>query len=168
MNKTNLPKTTAVVMAIGLVFTLAGAGCSRTPTSSEMDFTYRAKSDAEITEFWKNDVPYVVVQMTDDNQFSPKEIKVSAGRSIMWQNSGSDKHTVTPDDPKWARNSVGINSSGDGGMGSGSIRPKSAWRWQIPEDAKVGTKIYYHCGFHGQTGDGKNFGTGMVGVIAVK
>jgi len=151
-----------------LVLTLGGAGCAKTPTSSEMDFTYKAKENATFEEFWAKDQPAAVVQMTSADQFSPKTVTVSAGRSIMWQNSDTEKHTVTADDVKWLQKTAGVNSNGDGGLGSGSIDPKSSWRWQIPKDTKSGAKIYYHCSIHGAKGDTKSFGEGMVGLIIVK
>lgn len=78
-----------------------------------------------------------------DNYFSPNNLTVNVGTTVLWQNNGSMTHTVTSDNNYF--NSGNINS---GGSYSYTFNT-------------VGT-FPYHCIFHGSSG-----GSGMSGTITV-
>jgi plastocyanin len=78
-----------------------------------------------------------------DNTFTPKEIEVPLGTTIVWTNSGQRKHTATADDGSF--NSDTLDSGGT-----------FKQHFDTP-----GTYAYY-CEFHGGKG-----GQGMAGVIKV-
>jgi plastocyanin len=78
-----------------------------------------------------------------DNTFTPKEIEIPLGTTIVWTNSGQRKHTATADDSSF--NSDALDSGG-------------TFKQHFD---KPGTYLYY-CEFHGGPG-----GQGMAGVIKV-
>jgi len=45
----------------------------------------------------KNGRTAATVEMTSSHQFSPREVTVKVGESVMWKNSSNDVHTVTAD-----------------------------------------------------------------------
>ena len=78
-----------------------------------------------------------------DNAYSPKELHIKAGETVMWINNGQASHTVTADD-----------SSFDSGLfGSGA---QYAHKFTKPG------RYPYYCTLHGGPG-----GSGMAGVIIV-
>lgn len=87
------------------------------------------------------------------NTYDPIDVQAKPGTTLTWVNKEVSGHTVTSDLP--------------GGPSSPSIGFEQQWSWQVPANAVPGTKIYYHCIFHGTPGNGSTFGTGMVGVITV-
>ncbi|MFQ5603972.1 MAG: cupredoxin domain-containing protein [bacterium] len=88
----------------------------------------------------------VVIAM-QDNFFSPKDVTVKAGATIIWDNVGNRPHTSTSDDGIWD---------------SGNVDSGQSWSWQVPEATADGTSLPYFCVYHGNKG-----GQGMAGVIYV-
>ncbi|MFQ5650020.1 MAG: cupredoxin domain-containing protein, partial [bacterium] len=88
----------------------------------------------------------VTVSMKD-NFFSPREVTVKPGATIIWPNDGSRPHTSTSDDDIWD---------------SGTVDPGGSFSWTVPATAQSGTSLPYFCVFHGARG-----GVGMAGVIRV-
>ncbi|MFQ5641188.1 MAG: hypothetical protein ACE5IR_24685, partial [bacterium] len=82
-----------------------------------------------------------------DNFFSPREVTVKPGATIVWPNVGARPHTSTSDDGIWD---------------SGTIAPNDSFSWVVPEDSTTGTSLPYFCVFHGAQG-----GIGMAGIIHV-
>jgi plastocyanin len=78
-----------------------------------------------------------------DNTFTPKEIDVPVGATVVWTNGGQRPHTVTADDSSFKSDTLN---------GGASFKQT----FKIP-----GTYAYY-CEFHGSPG-----GQGMAGVIKV-
>jgi plastocyanin len=105
----------------------------------------------------------VHVQATTQDTFSPQEILVDKGTTVVWTNVDTDLHSVTTDplDPV----DEGPNSDAIFQMG---IPPGQSFSWIVPKNVASGTMWYYHCRFHGTPGDGHSYGSGMVGLIVVK
>ncbi len=78
-----------------------------------------------------------------DNTFTPKELSVPVGTTVVWKHGGQRKHTVTADD----------NS-----FNSGTLEAGGSFKQTFD---KPGTYAYF-CEFHGGAGGG-----GMAGVIKV-
>src|SRR5579885_1681274 len=78
-----------------------------------------------------------------DNEFSPKQIHITAGETVTWMNNGQVAHTVTADDNKFD---------------SGNIDSGKTYSHTFTE---TGTYAYY-CALHGGAG-----GVGMAGVVIV-
>ncbi len=78
-----------------------------------------------------------------DNTFTPKELSVAVGTTVVWNHAGQRKHTVTADD----------NS-----FNSGTLEAGGSFKQTFD---KPGTFAYF-CEFHGGAGGG-----GMAGVIKV-
>ncbi len=85
------------------------------------------------------DVPVAI----GDNSFTPKELSVPVGATVVWTNQGQRKHTVTGD---------------DGWINSGTLEAGATFKQTFD---KPGTYAYY-CEFHGGPG-----GAGMAAVIKV-
>ena len=78
-----------------------------------------------------------------DRTFNPKEITVSVGTTVVWENTSSLPHTVTAD---------------DGSFDSGTVSPGGTFEVTFTQAGQVP----YHCEFHGGAG-----GVGMSGTITV-
>jgi plastocyanin len=78
-----------------------------------------------------------------DNTFTPKEISVPVGATVVWTHQGQRKHTVTAD---------------DGSFKSDTLDPGATFKQTF---TKPGTYAYY-CEFHGGPG-----AAGMAGVVKV-
>jgi plastocyanin len=78
-----------------------------------------------------------------DFSFSPGELTISVGTSVVWRHTGSYSHTVTADD----------NTFSSGNLGNGDT-----FEFTFTEPGTYP----YHCQFHGGAG-----GQGMSGVITV-
>src|SRR6266568_6044794 len=48
----------------------------------------------------------IVAIETGDNYFSPLQITVSAGDTVVWTNIGADSHTITPADAAWGTDDI--------------------------------------------------------------
>ena len=104
-----------------------------------------------------------VVNMTQQNQFSPSGISVIAGTTVKWVNADTFMaHTATSD----STNSTSGGPNSDILFPNG-MSPGQTYSWIVPTSAASGTKWYYHCRFHGQAGNGQQPGTGMSGSITV-
>src|SRR4029077_13416295 len=82
------------------------------------------------------------ISITDD-QFTPRNVTVNPGDTVVWVNNGSMAHTVTAD-----------NASFD----SGTLQPGQSY----PATFSAAGTYAYHCKFHGGPG-----GQGMAGTITV-
>src|SRR5207247_4502276 len=78
-----------------------------------------------------------------DNSFTPKEISIPVGATVVWTHGGQRQHTVTAD---------------DGSFKSDTLKNGNTFKQTFD---KPGTFAYY-CEFHGGPG-----GAGMSGVIKV-
>jgi plastocyanin len=78
-----------------------------------------------------------------DNEFTPREIRIDPGDSVIWTNQGARVHTVTAD-----------NRSFD----SGDIKPGGTFSRRFEEEGYY----FYYCKQHGAAG-----GVGMWGVVIV-
>ncbi len=79
----------------------------------------------------------------EDSRFTPGEVTINVGDTVVWTSSASFNHTVTSD---------------DGTFSSGTLSGGNSFDFTFTEP---GTYAYY-CDFHGGPG-----GTGMSGVITV-
>lgn len=95
-----------------------------------------------------------IIGMDSGDVFSPKSYSASVGDRVTWINRDIDTHTVTFDTNSAGPNSPDLTTGGE-------------YSWVVP-NVPSGTKIFYHCKFHGSAGDGSAFGQGMVGVVTVK
>lgn len=100
------------------------------------------------------------VSLTSIHTYSPAAIVAVPNQSIVFKNNDASVHTVTRD--------------GDEGPGPFSdqlfpdgMAPGETYTFVIPAEAASGTTYYFHCRFHGQSGDGSHIGTGMAGQITV-
>jgi plastocyanin len=103
------------------------------------------------------------IKMTSADQFSPQTTTIAAGTVIQWENADTDPHAPVADTTAWLQAGLTSDTQFPSGVAAGT-----SWSWAVPAGTQSGTKIYYHCRFHGQAGDGKTMGTGMAGVIIVK
>lgn len=78
-----------------------------------------------------------------DDSFSPNELRVAPGDTVVWEQRGSSTHTVTSD---------------TGAFDSGELAPGSSFSHTFTEEGVY----YYHCTLHGAPGR-----VGMSGVIIV-
>lgn len=92
--------------------------------------------------------------------FGPREVLVDPDTQIAWTNVDSEPHSVTPDVAGDGPDSATAFPNG--------IGPGQTFYWRVPAAAAPGTRYFYHCRFHGQAGNGQNFGNGMVGVVRVR
>ena len=104
--------------------------------------------------------PDHMVTMTTQDKFAPMNVQAKPGTTIRWTNRDTHRHTVQPD-----TNIPRMDS--DGKFPNGLAQGES-FAWTVPSTMTKGTVIYYHCRFHGASGGGKHYGTGMVGSITVK
>jgi plastocyanin len=68
------------------------------------------------------------VEMTPSHMFSPREVTIRAGESVLWKNSSADVHTVTADASKVSDRDNVVLPPGAKGFHSGEIRPGKTWR----------------------------------------
>jgi len=101
-----------------------------------------------------------VVTMTNQDRFSPRELSVFPGTIVKWTNADTDPHTVTADSKNTPSSGPSSDSSFPNGLPSGQ-----SYSWTVPSNAIVGTTWFYHCRFHGQSGNGQTLGSGMTGSI---
>lgn len=80
--------------------------------------------------------------VASDNSFGPRELRVSAGDTVMWMNEGAMVHNVTSD---------------NGTFSSGDLSPGSTFSYTFDTPGVYG----YYCSFHGAPG------SGMFGVVIV-
>jgi len=101
------------------------------------------------------------VSMTASMTFSPKSLSVPAGATVIWSNDDHLMgHSVKPD--------LAITGMDSDVQYPNTIPMGKTFSWTVPASATPGTVYYYHCKLHGSPGNGKAYGTGMVGVIVVK
>jgi plastocyanin len=98
--------------------------------------------------------------MMSGSAFSPKTLTVHAGDTVKWTNHENTPHTVTPD--------LGTPGMNSGDEFPGGMLLNQVFSWTVPTETPSGTKFYYHCQFHGTSGDGTVFGNGMTGVVQVE
>lgn len=125
---------------------ICGCGRRETPTGFVQDTTAKA-------------LPQNTVGMKGD-KFTPREMVAPAGTTIAFVNNDTRTHTVTADVVL-----AGAPSS-DQPYPNG-MKPGQSYTWTIPETASEGTTWYFHCRFHGDSGDGTAPGPGMTAVIRV-
>lgn len=101
-----------------------------------------------------------MVNMTSNFTFSPQTVSVPPGGQVTWTNSSNVPHH---------------SATGDlaGGPDSDSQYPAgvpmgSSYTFAVPAGAAHGSKIFYHCRFHGTAGNGSSLGQGMAGEIDVQ
>ena len=70
----------------------------------------------------------VMVEMTSSHMFSPREVTIRPGESVLWKNSSNDTHTVTADASKVADRDNVVLPTGAKPFHSGEIRPGKTWR----------------------------------------
>jgi len=92
--------------------------------------------------------------------FGPRDVLVDPDAQIAWTNVDSEPHSITPDVAGDGPDSAAAFPNG--------IGPGQTFYWRVPAAAAPGTRYFYHCRFHGQAGNGQNFGNGMVGVVRVR
>ena len=78
-----------------------------------------------------------------DNEFSPKELSIPAGTTVVWTNKGRRQHTVT---------------AADGSFDSGTLASGATFSRTFDAPGA----LRYYCAFHGDAG-----GNGMVAAITV-
>jgi plastocyanin len=98
------------------------AGCSSESNHNKSAGSsgYRDSSSQEAHE--------AVVEITSAHQFSPRDISIRAGESILWKNSSSETHTVTADPAKVASKENVVLPPGVKPFSSGELRPGKTWR----------------------------------------
>jgi len=98
--------------------------------------------------------------MAPDFTLSPKTAVVRPGDTLVWVNDSAALHSVKAD--TGAPSSLNSATSFPAGMNQGQ-----RYRWVVPITLPAGT-YFYHCTFHGSSGNGSGFGGGMVGAIEVR
>jgi plastocyanin len=96
------------------------------------------------------------VEMTSSHQFSPREVTVKVGESVMWKNSSSDVHTVTADPARVKMKENVSLPPGAKPFHSGDLQPGKTYR----QTFTVAGTYKYACLTHE---DG-----GMTGTVTVK
>jgi plastocyanin len=97
-----------------------------------------------------------VVQLTDDNRYSPSTLTVAKGTSVTFQNVSTMVHTATDDPAKAVNKSDAVLPEGAPAWDSGLLQPGQSWTHTF--DA-VGT-YHYFCIPHETLG--------MLGTITVQ
>lgn len=88
-----------------------------------------------------------------DGGYIPRVLSATPGATVVWTNVGKHAHTV--------------NADAAGGPEIGKLEPGQSCEWVVPADACPGNRYYYHCTFHGKSGDGCSLGSGMAGAIVI-
>jgi plastocyanin len=70
------------------------------------------------------------VSITDDKDFSPEDLTINVGDTVVWTNNDDSPHTVTAD---------------DGQFNSGNMGEGATWSYTFAEAGTYG----YHCNYHG-------------------
>jgi plastocyanin len=96
------------------------------------------------------------VEITSSMTFSPRDVTIHAGESIVWKNSSNESHTVTCDPMKVANRDDVALPTGAKAFHSGDIRPGKTWRQTF---TTAGTYRYV-CLMHEKEG--------MTGTITVR
>jgi plastocyanin len=98
----------------------------------------------------------VTVRMTDTLKYEPREVTITVGETVTWDNSSAVVHTVTADPAKAANEDHVKLPEGGEPFDSGDIPPGAAWRrtFEVPGDYR------YFCIPHEMAG--------MVGTVHVK
>ena len=81
-----------------------------------------------------------------DNTFTPKEVRIDPGDSVIWRNNGAATHSATSE-----------LSEGKGGFDSGKMKPGDTYSHRFEEEGYY----FYYCKFHGSPR------AGMWGVVIV-
>lgn len=102
----------------------------------------------------------VAVSATPADAFVPQQVTAHAGQTLEWTNTDTDNHAVKPDPGAPANLDSDVNQPN-------GIPPAGKYDFTVPVGTPIGTKIYYHCRFHGAAGDGAHLGPGMAGVITI-
>lgn len=91
------------------------------------------------------------VELTSGGSFSPREVTVRAGESVVWKNSSKEIHTVSADPARTLKKESVSLPSGASPFHSGEIQPGKTWRTTFPVP---GTYKYVctHHENHGMTG----------------
>ncbi|MEN6304108.1 MAG: hypothetical protein ABFD96_15360 [Armatimonadia bacterium] len=129
-----------------LVLVACGCGRRETPTGYTQETTATA-------------LPQNTVGMKA-NAFAPREMVAPAGTTISFVNNDTRTHTVTAD----VMLAAAPNSDKEYPNG---MKPGQSYTWTIPATASEGTTWYFHCRFHGDSGDGTAPGPGMTAAIRV-
>ncbi|HTE85049.1 MAG TPA: cupredoxin domain-containing protein [Dehalococcoidia bacterium] len=75
----------------------------------------------------------IVAIETGDNYFSPLQITVSAGDTVVWTNIGADSHTIT---------------SGDGSWGTDDIEPGATYSYTFTQPGTYPYVCLIHINHH--------------------
>jgi len=105
----------------------------------------------------------VDVSATTADRFQPEVILVSIDDQVRWTNDDTDRHTVTADQANAVAGGPSSAAQYPAGVPAGE-----SYEWTVPANAAPGTTWYYHCQFHGASGDGTAQGAGMAGTIIVR
>jgi plastocyanin len=89
-----------------------------------------------------------IVEITSSQMFSPREVAIRAGESILWKNNSSDSHTVTDDPTKVANRDNVVLPTGAKAFHSGELKPGKTYRMTF---TTPGTYKYV-CLMHEQDG----------------
>lgn len=97
-----------------------------------------------------------MVEMTSARAFSPREVTIRAGETVIWKNSSKDVHTVTADPMRAMKKENVSMPPGAKPFHSGDIQPGKTWRMTFP----VAGTYKYVCTHHELQG--------MMGTVTVK
>ena len=101
----------------------------------------------------------VNISQTDALTFNPNTVQAAPGQQIVFSNVSTMLHSATGD----ATGGPNSDSQFPSGM-----PPSASYTFTVPANATAGSKIFFHCRFHGAPGNGTTKGLGMAGEIDVQ
>jgi plastocyanin len=102
----------------------------------------------------------VNISQTEALKFVPDTVQAAPGQQVIYSNASTMMtHSATGD--------TGGGPNSDSQFPSG-MRPGTSYTFTVPANAPSGSKIFYHCRFHGAPGNGTTKGLGMVGEIDIQ
>lgn len=127
------------------------AGCSSDSDHRSSDTSgYRGGSEKSTTAH------ETTVEITSQHQFSPKEISIRTGESIVWKNNSGETHTVTCDPTKVTNRDDVVMPTGAKAFHSGELRPGKTYK----QTFNTAGTYRYVCVLHERDG--------MMGTITVR
>ncbi len=90
-------KLIKILTTIGLVVFVSAAACTQsvTKTTDTQEKSTGTQTVIETTDTQVKPTGTEHVVVIDDNSFTPEEISVQVGDTVIWTNQGSESHTVT-------------------------------------------------------------------------
>ena len=97
------------------------AGCSS-------DSEHHSSGSSGYRDSEKSATHEATVEITSAHMFSPRELSIRTGESVVWKNNTNETHTVTADPTKVSNRDSVVLPTGAKAFHSGEIRPGKTYR----------------------------------------